>query len=84
MFRAAARKVGLVDFHFHDLRHHGATVALNAGFSGQVVKDLGGWKSETMLRRYAALTDETLKLAAEAVAAHGQGQRLRLVRRSGR
>lgn len=82
VFRAAAQKIGLVDFHFHDLRHHGATVALNAGFSGQVVKDLGGWKSEAMLRRYAALTDETLKLAAEAVAAHGTGQRLRLVKRT--
>jgi hypothetical protein len=33
-----------------------------------------------MSRRYAALTDETLKLTAEAVAAHGTGQRLRLVK----
>jgi hypothetical protein len=34
-----------------------------------------------MLGRYAALTDETLNLAAEAVAGHGQGRRLRLVKR---
>jgi integrase len=68
------------DVNSHDLRHQRATVALNASFSGQVVKDLSGWNSEAMSRRYAALTDETLKLTAEAVAAHGTGQRLRLVK----
>ena len=68
------------DVNSHDLRHQRATVALNASFSEQVVKDLGGWNSEAMSRRHAALTDETFKLAAEAVAAHGTGQRLRLVK----
>jgi hypothetical protein len=28
---------------------------------------LGGWKTERMMRRYAAVTDRTLRLAAEAV-----------------
>jgi integrase len=67
VFRRAARAAGLKDFHFHDLRHHGATMALNAGFSGPVVMALGGWKSEAMMRRYAAVTDPTLRAAAEAV-----------------
>jgi integrase len=75
LFRKAARKIGLTDWHFHDLRHHGASVALNAGYSGQVVKDLGGWKSEAMMRRYAALTSATLREAAEAVAANGRVSR---------
>jgi integrase len=66
-FRTAARAAGLRDFHFHDLRHHGATVALNRGFSSSIVMTLGGWKSERMMRRYAAVTDETLRAAAEAV-----------------
>ena len=44
--------------------------------SGQIVKDLGGWKSEAMMRRYASLTSETLRVAAEAVAAHGAPARL--------
>lgn len=79
LFRTAARKTGLTDWHFHDLRHHGASVALNAGFSGQVVKDLGGWKSEAMMRRYAALTSSTLREAAEAVAANGRAARLQVV-----
>jgi integrase len=67
VFRKAARAAGLRDFHFHDLRHHGATMALNAGFTAPVVMALGGWKSEAMMRRYAAVTDRTLRAAAEAV-----------------
>ena len=67
VFRKAARAAGLRDFHFHDLRHHGATMALNAGFTSPIVMALGGWKSEAMMRRYAAVTDPTLRAAAEAV-----------------
>lgn len=67
VFRRAARAAGLKDFHFHDLRHHGATMALNKGFTAPIVMALGGWKTEKMMRRYAAVTDQTLRLAAEAV-----------------
>ena len=67
VFRRAARAAGLQDFHFHDLRHHGATMALNAGFTAPIVMALGGWKTERMMRRYAAVTDQTLRAAAEAV-----------------
>jgi len=42
-------------------------MALNAGFTAPVVMALGGWKSEAMMRRYAAVTDQTLRAAAEAV-----------------
>ena len=31
------------------------------------VMALGGWKTERMMRRYAAVTDQTLRAAAEAV-----------------
>ena len=58
---------GCEDFHFHDLRHHGATMALNQGFTAPIVMALGGWKTERMMRRYAAVTDQTLRAAAEAV-----------------
>lgn len=44
VFRKAARAAGLKDFHFHDLRHHGATMALNLGFTAPIVMALGGWK----------------------------------------
>ena len=71
VFRKASRAVGLRDFRFHDLQHHGATMALNAGFTAPIVMALGGWKSERMMRRYAAVTDETLRRAAEAVTRNG-------------
>jgi integrase len=67
VFQRAAKAAGLRDFHFHDLRHHGATMALNRGFTAPIVMALGGWKTERMMRRYAAVTDQTLRAAAEAV-----------------
>jgi hypothetical protein len=36
---------------------------------------LGGWKTERMMRRYAAVTDETLRAAAEAVSGSEQHHR---------
>jgi integrase len=73
-FRRAARNAGLKDFHFHDLRHHGATMAINANFSAPIVQALGGWKTERMMRRYAAVTDPTLRAAAEAVSGNEHWQ----------
>jgi integrase len=73
-FRRAARAAGLRDFHFHDLRHHGATMALNKGFTASIVMALGGWKTERMMRRYAAVTDQTLRAAAEAVSGNELAQ----------
>ena len=64
-FHRAARAAGLRDFHFHDLRQHGATMAINANFSAPIVQALGGWKTERMMRRYAAVTDPTPRAAAE-------------------
>lgn len=49
------------------MRHHGATMALNAGFTAPIVMALGGWKTERVMRRYAAVTGRTLRAAAEAV-----------------
>jgi integrase len=74
MFRTAARGAGLRDFHFHDLRHHGATMALNEGFTTPILMALGGWKTERMVRRYAAVTDATLRAAAEAVSGDKRGR----------
>ncbi|MDO8474598.1 MAG: site-specific integrase [Candidatus Rokubacteria bacterium] len=77
VFRKAARASGLQDFHFHDLRHHGATMALNRGFTAPIVMALGGWKTERMMRRYAAVTDATLRAAAEAVSGSEPWQQAR-------
>ncbi len=42
-------------------------MALNKGFTAPIVMVLGGWKTERMMRRYAAVTDQTLRAAAETV-----------------
>jgi integrase len=59
-WRKAARAVGLRDFTFHDLRHHGPTIAVNAGASVPVLQQLGGWKSAKMIERYASVMNNTL------------------------
>jgi hypothetical protein len=38
-------------------------MALNRGFTAPIVIALGGWKTERMMRRYAAVTDQTLRAA---------------------
>jgi hypothetical protein len=60
-------------------RHHGATMALNKGFTAPIVMALGGWKTERMMRRYAAVTDATLRRAAEAVSGAEAPQAVMLV-----
>ena len=67
VFRKASRGAGLKDFRFHDLRHDGATKLLNAGFTTRVLMDIGGWKTEKMVGRYAAVTDPTRRAAVEAI-----------------
>jgi len=43
-------------------------MALKKGFTAPIGQALGGQKTERMMKRYAAVTDETLRAAAEAVA----------------
>jgi hypothetical protein len=49
-------------------------MAINANFSAPIVQALGGWKTERMMRRYAAVTDPTLRAAAEAVSGNEHWQ----------
>ncbi len=56
------------------------SVALNARSSRQVVKDLGGWKSEATMRRGAALMRATLREGAEAERRTGGERRTSMVR----
>jgi len=51
-------------------------MALNRGFSAPIVQALGGWKTERMMKRYAAVTDQTLRAAAEAVSGVAAGETL--------
>ena len=49
----ALRRAGIKDFRFHGLRHKWASWHPQAGTSCDELKDLGGWKSRTMVDPYA-------------------------------
>ena len=55
MFYRACKKVGITDFHFHDLRHTFASQLIMAGVDITTVKELLGHKSLFMTMRYAHL-----------------------------
>ena len=52
-FRSVVRKAGILDFHFHDLRHTGATLLAMKGWSTLELMQQGGWHSAEMVARYA-------------------------------
>jgi integrase len=62
-FGAALKKAGIVDFHFHDLRHTFASQLVLNGGSLKDVQELLGHKSMTMTLRYAHLTQESKRKA---------------------
>src|SRR5262249_40879246 len=62
-WEAAVQAAGLVDFHFHDLRHTFASWAVQRGVSLQELKHLLGHSSLAMVMRYAHLSPEHLRTA---------------------
>jgi integrase len=66
-WRDALRRVGIEDFRWHDLRHTWASWHAQAGTPLYVLQELGGWQSESMVRRYAHLTPSLFASYAEAV-----------------
>jgi integrase len=52
----ACQRAGIEDFRFHDLRHTFASWHAQAGTPLSVLQELGGWRSATMVQRYAHLT----------------------------
>lgn len=55
-WRKALEECGIGDFRWHDLRHTWATWLRQNDVPTWVLQELGGWKSETMVRRYAHLS----------------------------
>lgn len=67
-WHAALKRAGIEDFHWHDLRHTWASWHVQAGTPLQVLKELGGWSSLSMVLRYAHLSVEHLAEHAERIA----------------
>lgn len=65
-----ARRVGITDFHFHDLRHTATTFMDAAGVSSAVKMNLVGHSSIAVHQRYNNLSSDVLKNAADAIDAH--------------
>lgn len=64
---AAVKKAKLNGLRWHDLRHTWAAWAVQSGLSLQEVMHLGGWKTYSMVLRYAHLSSEHLAEAAAKV-----------------
>ncbi|MBN9466650.1 site-specific integrase [Brevundimonas sp.] len=68
-FTRACKDLGIIDLHFHDLRHEGTSRLFEAGFQIQQVALVTGHKDWKMLRRYTHLRPESLHLVATTLAA---------------
>lgn len=63
----ALKKAGIEDFRFHDLRHTWASWHRQSGTSCDELKELGGWKTRSMVDRYAKFATEHLANAASRI-----------------
>ena len=68
-FKKATKAAGLDWLRWHDLRHTWASWHIQAGTPPHVLRELGAWKSDAMVRRYAHLSTDHLRAFAE----HGKG-----------
>ncbi len=64
-WRAALKACGIEDFRWHDLRHTWATWLRQNDVPTWVLQELRGWKSESMVRRYAHMSVKHLQPYAD-------------------
>ena len=67
-WRNALKRAGIEDFRWHDLRHTWASWHAQKGTPMNVLQEMGGWETGSMVRRYAHLSPAHLKQHAETVA----------------
>jgi integrase len=66
-FKGACRRAGITNFTPHDCRHTWATWHYAANRNLKALMELGGWKSEAMLLRYAHVNTEHLRASIEVL-----------------
>lgn len=66
-WRKALTRAGIEEFRWHDLRHTWASWHVQQGTSLQELQQLGGWSEYEMVLRYAHLSSDHLKHAAERI-----------------
>lgn len=79
-WRHAVEKAGLGDLRFHDLRHTWASWHRQNGTSCDELKELGGWKTRSMVDRYAKFATDHLALAASRIESGRGGNVVQLSR----
>ena len=52
-FTKAVKRIGLEGFRFHDLRHTWCSRMCELGIDETTIRELGGWKTRSMIDRYA-------------------------------
>jgi integrase len=67
-WRPALRAAKIPDFRFHDLRHTFASRLAMAGVDLYTVQRAGGWKTQSMVQRYAHLSPDHIRAAVERLA----------------
>lgn len=59
-FEQATTRANLTDFRFHDLRHTWASWHVQNGTPLMILKEMGGWETLEMVKKYAHLSAEHL------------------------
>jgi len=65
--KRAAKAAGVGGLLFHDLRRSAARIAIRSGVPEQVVMELGGWRTRSVLARYNVTSERDLADALERV-----------------
>lgn len=63
-WRGALKRAGIENFRWHDLRHTFATWHREVGTPTHELQRLGGWKTQSMVERYAHVAPDGLQFAA--------------------
>lgn len=66
-WRNALKRAGISDFRWHDLRHTWASWLIQNGTPLYDLQEMGGWKTESMVKRYAHLAQENLAKHAAVI-----------------